>query len=301
MNLNTIWSALEESYELLFTYAFHKFDERTAELGLELGWRTWIQAIWVFDSEPFSTETYMRFVSYGSERVNEARFAHATKQGFLAVHSENEYQSTEKGKHVAKQIAQKAEVSLVHLQPMPAAGLQKILGYGRRLIEACLAAPEPPSKFTITRYYQNMHPDQGASLLRLFVHYFATLDQYRGAAHLDSWQDHNLAGYVWSVLTSIWRDEANTLETLHEEMGASVFSRDEILGALQNLTKRGWIEEESRIYRTTPEGGRIRQEAEELTDRYFFPPWACLNETEQADLLNLATQLHAGLKDSMEK
>jgi predicted transcriptional regulator len=276
-------------------------DQAAAELDLEPGWITWLWAFCLFGSDPFSTAAYMRIRPYGSARVNEDRFTSAVRQGILTANSQNEYLLTEKGKHFANKFLQAADASIAHLQPIPIAELQKIADYGKRLVEASLAAPEPPSRFAITRYYRNIHPGQEAQLLRLVLHYVATLDQYRGAAHLASWQHHNLEGCAWSVLTSIWRGEANTLDALHEEVGQPVFSREEILQALRDLVNRGWIEERTDKYQMTPEGQRIRQEAEELTDRHFFPPWACLNETEQEDLLSLATQLSAGLKNSMGK
>lgn len=297
MNLNTLWSTLTEGLAPLGDSAMEK---TATELGLEPGWQTWAWAICLFDSEPFSTASYMGIRPYGSRRVNEARFASAVKQSLLVSHAENELLHTEKGKDFANRIFQAADASIAQIQPIPSAELQKILDYGKRLVEASLAAPEPPSKFAIARYYKNIHPGQDAQLLRLIVHYVGALDQYRGAAHLASWQDHNMEGHVWSMLTSIWRDEANTLEALHAEMGPSVFTRDEISGALHDLVNRGWIEEESGTFQTTAEGKRIRQAAEDLTDQLFFHPWDCLNETEQKDLLDLATQLRNGLKEILE-
>jgi len=297
MNLNALWSTLMESVEPLSDFAL---DKAVAELELETGGMTWLWAISLFGSDPFSTAAYMRIRPYGSVRVNEERFTSAVKQGILSVNSQNEYLPTEKGKHFINKFFHVAEASIAHLQPIPSAELQKIADYTKRLVEASLAAPEPPSRFGMICYYRNMQPSRDTQLPRLIVHYVGTLSQYRDASHLAAWQDHNLAGYAWSALTSIWREEANTPEALHEEMGPSGFTRDEIMQALHDLTGRGWIEERSGKYQTTAEGKRIRQEAEDLTDQLFFQPWNCLNETEQKDLLDLARQLRDGLKESLE-
>jgi predicted transcriptional regulator len=286
-----------ESVEPLSDFAL---DKAVAEMDLEPGWITWLWGYSLFGPESFSTAAYMRIRPYGSARVNEARFASAVRQGLLTVNSQNEYLLSEKGKHFMNRILQAANTSITHLQPIPIDDLQKMADYTKRLVEASLAASEPPSKFGTIGYHRNVHPGQDAQLLRLVLHYVATLSQYRDASHLAAWQDHNMAGYEWSLLTSIWRDEANTLEALHAEMGPSIFTRDEIFGVLADLLNRGWIEEESGQYQTTAEGKRIRQEAEDLTDHYFFHPWACLNEREQAELLGLAIQLRDGLKKSME-
>lgn len=293
MNRNEIWSALIDGFVPL---GFSAMEKTADELGLESGWFTWLWAICLFDDETFSTETYMRIRPYGSTRVNETRFTSAAIQGILSVSSKNEYLPTEKGRHIASLILKAADESIVHLQPIPTAGLQKTADYVKRLVEASIAAPGLPSKYGITHYYKNLHPNQDAPLLRLILHYIASLDQYRGAAHMASWQDHNIEGYVWSMLTSIWRNEANTLDALHEEMGSSVFTREEISQALHDLTTRDWIEENAGRYQTTVEGKRIREHAEKLTDRYFFRPWECLNDTEEEDLQGLAIQLRDGLK-----
>jgi len=243
---------------------------------------------------------FMRLFPYGSARVLESRFASAVKQGILSASSENEYHATEKGKRLTNQMIQEAEVSILHLQPIPPAELQRILDYAKRLVEASLSAPEPPPKYGVTHYYKNMHPGEEALLIRLFVHYFGTLDKYRGNAHLATWHHYNIEGNRWEVLTYVWKGEVNTLDKLHEELKFRGIFRDEYAQILQELIGRGWVKDDSGQYRLTAEGQRIRREAEELTDRYFFAPWGCLSDVEKEDLLCLAMQLRDGLRDLRE-
>lgn len=293
MNLNTIWSALIDGFAPLGN---SEMENTANELGVGDGWVTLLWASWLFDSEPFSTKTFMRIRPYGSARVNEERFALALKLGLLSVLSSNEYKYTEKGKQVVEQIVRSAEEAIAHLQPVPPAALQKILDYAKQLVEATLDTPEPPSKNAMTRYYKNLHSNQDVPLLRVILHHIGTLDQYRGMAHMASWEPYNLKGYEWSAFTSIWRKEANSLDALHEEMGVSIFTRDEVLEVTHDLKQRGWIEEEADTYQTTAEGEKIRQEAEDVTDRLFFVPWSCLSESEIEELASLASQLRDGLK-----
>ena len=189
-----------------------------------------------------------------------------------------------------------AMASVADLQPVPPADLQKIVDYGRRLSEASLAAPEPPSKFGASNYFKNMHPSQDEKMLRFFIHYFGTLDKYRGNAHLATWKHYNIEGNRWEVLTYIWKGEFNTLDKLSEELMFRGITRDEYAQILQELVARGWIEEMSGEYNMTAEGKRIREEAEALTDKYFFAPWSCLSEKELEELSDLTSQLGEGLK-----
>jgi len=298
MNLNSIWSALEESFDPLNDGAYSSWEKIATEQGLEPGWITWVSALFVFGAEPFSTAAFMRLFPYGSARVLEARFELAVKHGILTASSENEYCAAEKGKHWISQMIHASLASLTPLQPIPTDDLQEIVDYGRRLTEASLAAPEPPSKFGASHYFKNMYPEPEESLMRFFIHYFGTLDKYRGNAHLATWKHYNIEGNRWEVLSYIWRGEVNTLDKLFEELKFRGITRDEYSRILQELVERGWIEENAGEYQMTAEGRKIREEAEALTDRYFFAPWTCLSEAEQEDLLNLATQLRDSLRSS---
>lgn len=43
---------------------------------------------------------------------------------------------------------------------------------------------------------------------------------------------------------------------------------------------RGWLAEEAGTYRVTDAGRAVREDAERLTDQYFYAPWACLPSSE---------------------
>lgn len=59
---------------------------------------------------------------------------------------------------------------------------------------------------------------------------------------------------------------------------------------------RGWLEAYAGVYRVTDKGKRIHEETEALTDKYFFAPWSCLNESDLEELWSLASQLRGGLR-----
>jgi len=54
------------------------------------------------------------------------------------------------------------------------------------------------------------------------------------------------------------------------------------------------------VYTLTEEGKRIREEAEEAADRYFFAPWAYLNDGEWAQSHHPLIRLKIGLQDVVE-
>ncbi len=81
-------------------------------------------------------------------------------------------------------------------------------------------------------------------------------------------------------------------ETLqYNEVPKEVYAAD-----LLGLANQGWVREEAGTYQVTEAGKKIRDEAEALTDKYFFAPWSSLNESELEELASLASQLRDKLK-----
>lgn len=296
MNLKSIWTALEESFWPLNDDAYSIWQKTANEQGLEPGWMVWLASLFVFGAEPFTAAGYMRSFPYGSAPVIEAQLKLAVKNEILVASAENEYYATEKGIAWKNQMIHAALASIAHLQPIPESELQKIVNYLKRVTDASLAAPEPPSQFGASHYFRNLHPGKGATSLRFFVHYFGTLDKYRGNAHLAAWKHYDIEGNRWEVFSEVWTGKNNTLDKLMDELGFRGITRDDYASILQELVERGWIQQDGENYQPTAEGKRIREEAEALTDTYFFAPWSCLNESELEDLSSLAGQLRDGLK-----
>jgi hypothetical protein len=134
--------------------------------------------------------------------------------------------------------------------------------------------------------------------LERFVVLFGELAAYRDDAHIAVWQAHKIEGHTWEVLTVLWRGQTPTsADLLYEKLGnrsipGEVYGQD-----LHELVSRGWADEEAGLYQITTEGQLIREEAEELTDQYFFGAWDCLSKAELEDLLHLAMQIRIGLKN----
>ncbi len=300
MNLKSIWSVLEECFEPLNDAAYAVWQKIAKEQGFEPGWMTWVAAVFIFNDEPFSVEEFMLLFAYGSAEVNINRFESAVKQGFMVASSDNKFRATEKGLYWVDQIKQAAEAPLASLQPIAPDKFQKMLAYARRLASDSLSAPEPPSRFGVSHYYRNMRPDESASPTRLFIHYFGTLDKYRGNAHRATWDHFGIEGNRWEAFSEVWGGKNNTLDKIFEELSFRGITREQYASILQELIGRGWLEENAGMYGLTAEGKRIREEAEALTDQYFFAPWSCLNESELDELASLSTQLRDGLRESQK-
>jgi hypothetical protein len=301
MNLNSTWSALLESYNQFNNISFEGSTDVIAELNLPPDWFLWLVAILFFGNEPISSVEFARAMPFGLTNSLEERFASATEQGWFIPDGHGGYRPTEKGTNALRRMVKADSDVISPLRPIPDEHLQKILGYLTRIAGASLAAFEPPSKFIISHKRNNMHPGGDASINVLIVEYLNELEGYRTDSHIAVWQPHNVAGHAWNVLTWLWRNGASTLDKMYEELQYNDVPQEVYAQDLQELARRGWIEDNAGAYQVTVEGKRIRDEAEALTDQYFFAPWACLSESELEDLSNLAIQLCAGLKDTNEQ
>ena len=54
MNLNSIWSALEESFDVLGECGYPAMDKAAEEFALDPDYFTWVTAVWLFGSETFT-------------------------------------------------------------------------------------------------------------------------------------------------------------------------------------------------------------------------------------------------------
>jgi hypothetical protein len=299
MNLNSIWSVLEESFDILGDYGYPAIDKVADELDLEPGYFTWLAAIWLFGSETITTAKYMRMFSYGLARVNNERFASAVRKGYLVSDGKDGYVPTEEGLNVARKMWRVAGDSLADLSPLSDEYLQRLFSYFDRLIDASLSAPEPPAHFYISHKRDNYGRYGTECPLEDFVVRFGALAAYRDDAHLATWQAHEIEGHAWEILTYLWRSaSAASVEQLFEKVEYRGIPKEIYFHDLQKLCERDWVAENAGEYQLTAEGKRIRDEAEGLTDCYFFIPWTCLSEAELEDLLSWATQLRDGIRSS---
>jgi hypothetical protein len=296
------WSVLEESFDILGGYGFPAMDRTATELALEPGWFTWVAAIWLFGSEPITTANFMRMLPYGLARLNEERFASAAGQGCLISDGEGGYSPAERGLDAAHKIWRAAGDSLADLSSLPEENLHRLFSYLVRIADTALAAPEPPSHFFLAHKRENYRRFGTQYPLEGFVVRFGELSAHRDDAHIAAWQAHEIEGHAWEILTYLWcNTSAASADTLFEKVGYRSIPLEVYTQDLQELAGRGWIEETAGEYLPSAEGKRIREEAETLTDRYFFAPWSCLSEAELEDLFNLSTELRDGLKKSEGK
>jgi hypothetical protein len=296
MNLNSIWSALEDIYDILGGYGFAAMDKTATEMELKSDWSTWLFAIWVFGSEPITTANFMRIFPYGLARLNEERFAFAVQHGYLVSDGKDGFIPTGFGMKAAHKVWRAAGDSLAALKPMPEAQMEKAFDYLARLGDAALSSPEPPSHYFMAHKRENYQNFEVVNPLERFIVLFGELSAYRDDMYVATWGAHGVEGHAWEVLDFLSHGDAVTFADLQKKLNRRGVTEDIHVRDVKELIGRGWVEESSGVYQITSTGRQVRAEVEAETERLFFAPWSCLNGSELEELASLASQLRDGLK-----
>ncbi len=296
MNLQTVWSLLNEAYEPLDEYPMTATMNVAAELNLPAGWFTWMTAGVMLGGDGITAEKYMRLFPYGLAETHEGRFASAVQQGYLTVNDKGEYRLFNSGTDVVQKILYLLDVSVDHLHPMPTERLQILVDTLKRLADESFAVPEPPAKWLISSKRRYLPPADGSCLLRYLIYYYDQIAAYRDDVYVAMWSAHGVKGHTWNVLDQLIQGDALTFGDLYEKVKGRGITEEVHAADVQELARRGWAEESSGVVKATEAGKQVRAEVEAETERLFFAPWLRLNESELEELASLAGQLRDWLK-----
>ncbi|MDQ3007329.1 MAG: hypothetical protein M3R47_18335, partial [Chloroflexota bacterium] len=130
--------------------------------------------------------------------------------------------------------------------------------------------------------------------------YLMDLFAYRDDSHLSASHPHfGRAGIVWSVLGSVWSGNAVNAVQMTKSMAFRGYDVDDYEVAIQAAVEIEWLEnaETSGAVRPTPKGRELREQAEGLTNEYFFRPWSALKPDELEELHSLLKELRHQLRE----
>ncbi|MBI5825638.1 MAG: hypothetical protein HZB18_16525 [Chloroflexi bacterium] len=296
MNLSSIWSVLEESSEILGdNYAYPAMDKIAEELSLPPDYFIWVAGIWLFGAKPFITSQYMRIFPYGLSQVNEEHFSSAIRNGYLTSAGLGSYKATERGMTAATRPFRAANEGIAPLRPMPKETLERLVTLLARLSDVSFGMPEPPSHFILIHKRELYRRMEMIASLDGFVAHCLELEGHRDDCYIETWGAHQVEGHAWDMLDFLSRGEALTFDDLHDKTSRRGVTEEVHAGDVKELIGRGWVDEDSGKIQITSAGKQVRAEVEAETERLFFAPWSCLNESELEELASLASQLRDGL------
>ena len=296
MNLQSIWTALEESSEILDDkYAYPAADKAAEELSLPANFYNWAMAIWAFDANPFSIAQFMRYFPYGLAQVNDERLTSAVQQGYLTLDGQGKYRATESGRTTALRLINVGNEAMAPLTPMPKESLRTIGDLLARISGAAFHSPEPPAHVLI-KAKRDFYERTGVfATLEGFIAHCFLLEGHRDDCYFATWSAYGMEGHTWEVLDALSQNDALAFADLHSKLNRRGVTDEVHAGDVRELIGRGWAEESSGVVKATEAVKQVRAEVEAETERLFFAPWTCLSESELEELASLAGQLHVGL------
>jgi hypothetical protein len=275
-------------------------DKAVEELSLPPDYFTWVAAINMFGTNSFTIAEFMRIFPYGLVRVNEESFASAMQHGYLVADGQGGYRATESGEVLGVRTFGDANKAIAPLQPMPAESLQRLIDLLTRISDAAMATPEPPLHFILSRKRELYRRMGMIESLAGFVAHCLELEGHRDDSYITTWQVYKAEGHAWEVLDLLSQNESLTFDDLHDKLSRRGVTREIHAEDLRELVRRGWVDDDLGKIQITAAGKQVRAEVETETERLFFQPWSCLNESELDELASLASQLRDSLRANKE-
>ena len=290
-----LWPLVIEAWEALGAGYGPVMARAAKEAGFPEGaYFGWILPALGLDPNPISARQLAGWSPYTAPALDESRLAESAAIGFLRDAGDGCFYLTESGRTAAKRITSAAYAFMAAPRPLPDGDLTRLSQLLHRVVEACVAAPEPPGKWHLL-LSRRTDPGADAPIVARIDQFLTDLNAYRNDASLAVWQPYRVSGAAWEAFTLLWQGEAATADDLYALRAYRGHPRETYAEAVRDLIARGWLAEDENGCYLTEEGGALRQQAEAAIDAYFAAPWACLDAEEQPELGRLLVRLRDGL------
>lgn len=240
----------------------------------------------------FSVADFQKRDPFTNPERFERSFARFDVKGWIAPIPDERYQVTDEACQGVRQIVQAGDEQLNDFQSIPLADLDKLEKLLGKIKKGNELAPEPPQKWAVFKRFRVAN--ESSLLIVQIRETLMDLFAYRDDSYISAAHPHfGQAGIVWSVLESVCNGEAVTAEQMSEIMSFRGYDIEDYEVAIQAAVEIGWVEaaEIPGTFRPTQKGRDLREQVEQLTDKYFFRPWSVLTDKELAELSDLLTRL----------
>jgi DNA-binding MarR family transcriptional regulator len=259
-----------------------------------------VQIAWGFRPEPVTPETFIKRTPYANPDGFVSLMDGAVERGWLVVLGEGRYSVSARGTEVAEGLFELGDQIFGALETAPDGDMERIIGLLFTVVETARQLPEPAEKWALS-WGSKFDRGPDAPLMVRARRHMLDLLSYRDDVHIAAWQPYGVSGKEWEAFTMVWQGDATNATELAEKLPYRRYDEDAYEEALQNLVARGWIMKADGAYAATEKGKKLRQEAEDATDRYFDAAWASLSETEMEEIQGLLGKLAEMLKPPEEE
>jgi hypothetical protein len=310
--LTDYWPLLMEIHDLMWQARRAYFDSPPPirELLQEFGVRPdhvghFIYCLQNYNPQALSAEHYLVRNCYDKQETLNEQFAQLAADGLLSENDDGSYRISEKGLEFYRRVGEIMNPRW-NIPTLTAGEMERLLAMLGEVAEAMVNTPEPPAHWATTTRARLAMRSPGGSYLAELYNLIYDLWAFRDDAHLAAWRPNQaVEPRTWELFTYIWNGQTSSVakaaDLLQKESGRGFTARD-YEASLRDLLTWAWIEPaaDADHFRPTAAGQQIRDQVEQLTNDYFYTPWAILSDAETADLRDLLTRLRDKLRQIVE-
>ena len=250
-----------------------------------------IQIGYAFAPDPLTPESFIERGPYANPNNFKEQMDASVERGWLEPVIEGGYKLSEKGKQEAESFLALGNEWFGSLPALSGEDTNRIAELLAKLVKEAYSLSEPARKPTLEIGIR-LKPGPDATPMLKVRRYLTDLGYYREDVHIAAWQPYGVDGKVWETLTLVWREEASTASEMAEQLSQyRNYDESDYTAAIEELVSRGWVSAENGKYLITDQGKKIRQEAEDVTDQYFYAPFDVLSGEEIEELKTLLEKL----------
>ncbi|MBI4671925.1 MAG: hypothetical protein HY741_09710 [Chloroflexi bacterium] len=244
----------------------------------------------------FSVHNFQERDPYSNPAQYPALFAKLTQGEWILPQSQGEYRVTESARTAARSVIRAGDDFLESVEVLSVRDLQRMNELLQRLVKQIQAAPEPPPKWAILKRFRVA--DEASPLLAQIREALMDLFAYRDDSHRAAWRTFPVDGLSWNTFGMLWDNTADTPADMARQAAFRGYTAEDYRRALDTLTARGWVTRSDApdTFVITPIGKKLRDVVEQLTDAYFYIPWASLSRDDLVELLQGLRQLRERLE-----
>jgi len=246
--------------------------------------------------DTFSLVNFQKRDPFTNPEQFEKVFVRLNVKGWIEPMSDGSFHVTEKARKAVRHILQAGDAQLLDFHSMSDNDLKRLAILLKQIVAESTVSPEPPEKWAILNRFHVA--DERAPVIVRIREYLMDLFAYRDDSHLSASRPHfNQAGIVWIVLGALWNRDAVNPNQMAEKMIFRGYGVSDYEVAIQAAVEVGWAEMDDRpgIFRLSQQGKELREQAERLTNEYFYAPWSVLMQAETDELYDLLTKLREEL------
>ncbi len=260
--------------------------------GANNAWRT-LYITRGCEPQPLTHDIFRHMFPYDLFEDKQQHIDDLIKKEFLQQVEPESYILTKAGTKAINRIFTIAHREIGKIQAAPFHDMKRVANLLEYVVAAALHAPEPVNKCSLALSRWTDIGSTGPSSTRI-DQYMTDLKRFYADCHIASWQHYGVEGYVWETFTTLWKEDANSAETVKKVLKNRAYTVEDYACAIDKLISRGWVEPgiDPGMFQPSPKGMAVRGEAERVTDQLFFAPWqAALSPDEMSELHVLMTQI----------